>query len=548
MSIYTTEFLQNKLLVKGDFSGIQEFIFNTPYKRAAKILKGKSFYIQALSVLAVKDLLESIKDSDLIYDGGGNFYLLIPEDKITILNKKKKSYTSLLISSGLSLVITELKYNVKLSYAENLKILNQKAQINSLNKLSNIEDLDFFKPYSNRDENGLQKNEVDFSAIGEWVSKSTDYLIEKTYKKRSIVFENWYYNFSNSGELKLKNDINAYLPKYEERDLSKVNSQVAVGEEPVSVNGIVTFDHIALFAKERTGTDFLGILSLDLDNLGQIIRNDLLTIDENKEFSKELAFFFKTKLLTIISDKSFTHNQKGEKQSNNEFKIISTEVPFSKCIYPVFAGGDDCLLVGAWDAILEINLLIKESFDSYVRTNKILSKYQDKLTFSVGIVLVNRNFPVNQFSSISKEALSKAKKAIGKNHISFLDYILSWEDWNEIMALRTTLQMEIIKYNAPKGMLKRFKEGQKLYDQLQSKMLNEGIIELAVITDFFYGLRDYVPKKIENDVDRHKEEFVESLIKKYKGYLEVAFTENKPLNSLIIPLASRWVEYLTKDL
>ena len=102
---------QGKLLLKGDFSGIQEFIFNIPSKKAAKTLKGKSFYVQALSWLAINDLKKSCKGSEVIYDGGGNFFMLIPTHCETILVKKQESYLQELANEGLTLILTWQLYD-----------------------------------------------------------------------------------------------------------------------------------------------------------------------------------------------------------------------------------------------------------------------------------------------------------------------------------------------------------------------------------------------------------------------------------------------------
>ncbi len=73
----------NFMFIKGDMSGIQDFIFNVSSKGASKSLKGHSVYISLLSDIIVKYIIRQLKLSNcnIIYNGGGNFYLLAPASK-----------------------------------------------------------------------------------------------------------------------------------------------------------------------------------------------------------------------------------------------------------------------------------------------------------------------------------------------------------------------------------------------------------------------------------------------------------------------------------
>lgn len=67
-------------LVKGDVSGIQDFVFDTKMDGALKALKAKSFYISFLLDTIARYILkeENMPICNLIYNGGGHFYLLMP--------------------------------------------------------------------------------------------------------------------------------------------------------------------------------------------------------------------------------------------------------------------------------------------------------------------------------------------------------------------------------------------------------------------------------------------------------------------------------------
>lgn len=67
-------------LISGDISGIQNFIYTIPSKGALKSLRGRSFYLEILMEQIVDELLDVLQltRANLIYNGGGHFYILAP--------------------------------------------------------------------------------------------------------------------------------------------------------------------------------------------------------------------------------------------------------------------------------------------------------------------------------------------------------------------------------------------------------------------------------------------------------------------------------------
>ncbi len=66
------------LLVGGDISGVQKFIYTITSSGAAKSLRGRSFYLQLLTEAVAHYTLDQLNlpITNLIYAGGGNFFLL----------------------------------------------------------------------------------------------------------------------------------------------------------------------------------------------------------------------------------------------------------------------------------------------------------------------------------------------------------------------------------------------------------------------------------------------------------------------------------------
>ena len=71
------------ILLCADISGIQNFIYNITSKRAAKSLKGRSFYLQILMETITNQLLEETKTfrANVVYSSGGKMFLLLPNIK-----------------------------------------------------------------------------------------------------------------------------------------------------------------------------------------------------------------------------------------------------------------------------------------------------------------------------------------------------------------------------------------------------------------------------------------------------------------------------------
>ena len=68
------------LLVSGEFSGIQNFIYTISSKMAMKSLRGRSFYLELFVEHIIDEILSTLELSrvNLLYSGGSHFYLLLP--------------------------------------------------------------------------------------------------------------------------------------------------------------------------------------------------------------------------------------------------------------------------------------------------------------------------------------------------------------------------------------------------------------------------------------------------------------------------------------
>ena len=71
------------VLLSGDISGIQKFIYTISSKGALKSLRARSFYLEIMLEHIADEILEyfNLTRANLLYTGGGHFYIILPKYK-----------------------------------------------------------------------------------------------------------------------------------------------------------------------------------------------------------------------------------------------------------------------------------------------------------------------------------------------------------------------------------------------------------------------------------------------------------------------------------
>ncbi|MBS1744804.1 MAG: hypothetical protein JST21_01400 [Bacteroidetes bacterium] len=198
-------------------------------------------------------------------------------------------------------------------------------------------------------------------------------------------------------------------------------------------------------AKRKSGPNLtrLGVLRMDVDNLGAIFRRGLhpskRSFSRYSTLSRSLDWFFKGYLNTIWT-------------SNDEYK------KFSQIIY---SGGDDLFIVGKWDILIKMAYDIQSAFKSWVCEN-------GELTISGGMSIVGPRFPILKSASYSHDFESAAKTYVygteKKNAFSFINYnvhgsgellnvVLNWDaEYPYIYRLKEEIKTLIyMKDGLPEG-------------------------------------------------------------------------------------------------
>jgi len=496
------------LLVCGDVSGIQKFIYNITAKGAARGLKGRSFMIQLVSEAAARYILRNFDypASNMLYSGGGRFYLLIASRYENDLNSVRMEINKNLLekySGEIYLALGWCGLNGKDFEGKNFPVkwkeAAQKSNEDKRRKFAGLDYAKIFGPYGTggdrdtcqickkegkletvrhgEDEVELCKDCKDAERLGQELSQAK-YLAE-VYRKSNDsevpgekgfdtpVPETRYYLFKELNETsKIKaqevviyrlNDMN-FLPQNYHASSHAFGFKFAGG---AGYESTLRFGNLA---EKSTGLKRLGILRMDVDNLGQIFTKGLgkkASVSRVAGLSRQLSMFFGGYLNVIC-----------QKDDYREKTLI------------IYSGGDDLFIVGAWDKIIELAPEIRKEFGKFACHNPTM-------TLSGGMAMAREKYPIYRSADHAGEAEDKAKSfkrtlASGqkkeKDALTFFNKALGWDDLETCRKIKDVLYpcIEGIKEGKdgkklPTGILNRLSEIYLLYEENKKDCKREGL-------------------------------------------------------------------------
>jgi CRISPR-associated protein Csm1 len=487
--------LGNLILVKGDISGIQEFIFSVKSKGAAKSLKGRSFFMKVLTEIAIQHLfdkfgvIESDRSDFRISTSGGNFFLKLPNiaEHEIIIQESQLLISKSLRYSGVNLSLNWVMLD-ETNYKQCLGELNKKVRESKLKLFSNLNQDDFnelFLPNNKKEFTNIDDNK-NWIPITEKLKSSNFFTITKTgwidlkVNADSIELIGYKCKFHNNENDPKKNPLSNYLEK-----IFPINDYGQTKE----------FEELVKLKHE--GDQKLGILKMDVDNLGVTLEN-VESISDHKNFDLKLKEFFNNELRKIVNRDLFIDN-----------------------IYTVTAGGDDSFFVGHWKKILELATAINTQFMKHPYFKEI------GLSISAGYIIVNPKFPVIRFSQLAEDALHKAKYKYEKGNICIFDEVISWEILKEIKHFKVQLAADVT--GKSKGLLARAR-------QSAISGIDDDQISLKENWEIAYYLRDHKDKRIVKEI---RDNIIKSSEEKGKNPKE---KQLKRSLRLILPIAARLTE------
>ncbi|MBF0307993.1 MAG: type III-A CRISPR-associated protein Cas10/Csm1 [Magnetococcales bacterium] len=445
------------LLIQGDFSGIQAFIFDSAEStsKAAKRLRGRSFMVSLLTELAALKVLETLElpSTSQIINAAGRFLIVAP-NRETVQQKLEGVRRELdewflqqtFGQSGIALVTTEASRQDfhKERFAALMDRLFVDAQRRKRQRFGLcgetppapiFEAVDY--PNGPCVVDGHKPGEIlaegkyrcrlcnDQITAGDQLVKQNLLLIGYTVPQELPALEASYFGYrvafareekggdwlrvwdfalpEADGKTPLWNGyarraINAHVPRNESGEL--------LDFETIAKTAIVPDE-----SGNPRGVAALGILKGDVDNLGAIFRKGL----EHPTFARMAGL---------------------SRQVNAFFAIwlpwwCSKEFPNT---YTVFAGGDDFFLIGPWLEQIHLAREICKALRLYGGKNP-------KVHLSAGLVMTKPDLPVPALDSLAEEALQHAKNHADKtkNAITCWNRTVSWQVFEEMMQAEEEL-------------------------------------------------------------------------------------------------------------
>jgi len=554
------------ILIKGDLSGIQDFIFNIPTKGAGKSLKGRSMYIVFLTEIISKYILDKLDlfKANLLYNGGGNFYILAPKSTENKLKRIRKEIFSNLLSSHEGNLYCNIEYvNISPKNFQDFGSIwheidkktnkQKKKKWKHLGLKQNYKEL--FGPYDEGTKYrehckicGISRNKrkVNLNGDGEvedGLCSLCHSFIDLTDKLKRANYLSLSHIENAGPEINSFQDVFALfgykigihdrsIPCKNNTELYKMNNtdflesgctgfMFGAYNLPTNKKGDqITFSEIAEMSKVNgTGDQKLAFLKLDVDNLGYIFNSGFgsnRTISRITFLSRMFSYFFEGYLNNIIK-----------------------ELKIQDYIYTVFSGGDDTFIIGSWNKVLKLVKTLKKRFKQFTSDNP-------KVHFSAGLIIANSTFNLSQAAEVVENSLEYAKHYIStnedmpsKNKIYLFGEIFNWEEYDKVIELGNQMSTMITKKGFSRSLLNKVYKSTKGFKKIleqSGKLINN--VKLWRLAYYLKEERGEDPEEIEKLIEYYREIVIYNLLESSKN--------RKIDNIMIIPSAVKLAEMKTR--
>lgn len=556
-------------IVKGDVSGIQDFVYDTDMDGASNALKGKSFYISFLMDTIARFIAgnENLSAANILMCGGGHFYILAPRVTMARIQEYQDYLDRIMFKAHggkLSVLLAcvpvsiydfltqdkskntagnyERSSNISIKFRD-VSAAIQSKKFQKYRGLISKKGVKFFGPEDDYTDKCPRCSRKTIARDSESFCPFCDSFIclGKELAKRKYLCS----SFKRMARIKIArgldeaNQISDVLDVFAcfGRDVEFideiVNSQHSRGKVfyalkirnddspyptlsistsvPVEENehGEKALKNLDFIAKVSKGIDAWAVLRGDVDNLGSIFTKGL---GENPPFSKvitlseEFSVFF-----SLYLDQIINHNEKWRENT-----IV------------LYAGGDDFCLIGPWSEIPKVAYRIRQDFTRYTHGNPAL-------TISMGFeISPDIKYPVYRVAQASGENLDKAKSYVhgdgsAKNCLAFSEHIVRWNDYAELESIKDKLADLIENGNVSKALLNIIYSITSLKETANKKN------EIFKAWRFFYAMKRLIERS-RKEVEGKLREIVDIMIDKKDNTLyEHAY------------LAARWSEFEIRE-
>lgn len=578
------------ILLGGDLSGIQKFIYNIASRKAAVSLKGRSFYLQLLIDSVIQRIIShpgiQATLAHVVYSSGGKFYMLLPntEKVLSAIQSLKNEFEEELWKKHHGQLILNLDC-VPFAYSTKNKELlfdsdGEEKSIGKLwqtlaEKLTTQKNQKFKSLLTNKYDElfGVQKvsEKAKVCAVTGIESDECKPIdskeAEKTYVLPIVKEQSELGNTLKDADFVITytgNDENEYLTSRSKCHISCVGvsnylfDQIELIDDKADFRKITSADvcrvkrinqtgflvplkgkgcgygfqfyggnkQAQIVDKERNKTfeeladgTYLGVLRMDVDNLGSIFIKGLP--EEDKSFSAYstlsfmLDYFFSGFLNTIREKDEF----------KNDVNIL-------------YSGGDDVFAVGKWNKLIDFAEAIRENFKKFVG--------RDDISISGGIAMVGDKFPIAKAAELAGDAEDAAKKyndGKKKNAFNMFGECVSWgEQFGYVKSYKNQFVSLIDKCGLSRGILHKImayaaivKENKKIEEESKNGN-NKRKPDMRYLWHTAYYLTRFMGKEKDN-----KE--VYCFCKELRDKQLI-----KPDNYRLVSLAARWAELELREI
>lgn len=457
-------------LVEGDISGVQRFIFTLTAKGAAKGLRGRSFYLQLLTEAIARYLLRQLDlpMTNLIYVGGGHFYLLAPPSASEPLRAAQEHLDAVLLEHhdgalyvGLGKTLLYPGDFQASEFSQKWREVGQdvgrakrrrfagRAEVFEPRGHGGYDETECDVCHTERDDvrvsNPGEEDEepvrkcalcLSLEELGHALGRSANLVLGESSAPLAEARGTWQDAIGalgmtvgltdEQGRWTLRPAIDrihratvlglqtAPTQELVEHLGHQLGSSVASGVRfAVNVTPDVSFDELT---QASQGLKRLGVLRMDVDDLGYLFsqgfrrsnNKHLSTLARVASLSSMLALYFEGWV-----------GQLAEQVNQEARKGV---------VYTIYSGGDDLFFVGAWDALPTLADRIRRDLARFTSGNRFIH-------VSAGISLHGKKHPLYQAASEAASALDQAKDRPGKNAWTFLGQTNSWDDYERAEEL-----------------------------------------------------------------------------------------------------------------
>lgn len=551
------------ILINGNLSGIQNFIFDVTSKKAAQKLKGKSFFIQLLADVCVKYLREKLelKPANVLYNGGGNFFLLAPACKERQLKEYTKQILNVFNSIGiyLSFGVSKVGLDDFSDFSKVFSSVTKEANKNKQQKFKQLNWENVFEPTAQKiDEDDFYKKLTEELVCNEMLIRNyrqneklseyqkpftmLNYTVEFHPEKTEISSESIIFNttdfvkYYKGFRFAVKDlpywDINS-IQKFEKLNEEHKNKFEVDGDESLFPNSIISFERLAQLSYFETGTQKLGVLKMDIDNLGKLFSEGL---PKEFEYKTKDGIIKKESFRTISRIASLSRAIKWFFEGYMNTLINLPE--YKDRLYVVFSGGDDFFVVGSWNKVFAFAEKVRNDFREFVC-------HHPAITLSAALLVVDEKYPVSRFAVVAEERLHQAKyQSKSKNSISVFDMVISWNDFFEARLLKEKL-VSLVNETGKRAVIEKIRKSTRGFEKIQNQA-ELGKVELKKVWRLAYYLREMFNPKEQDEKNLKIKNIVEEIVKQYEGLIFKAL-KGELTSIKIFPIAARWAEFETKN-